>query len=152
MDTKNIILLYEQLIDAWNQRNARVFADLFTEQGNVIGFDGSQLNGREGIAAELEKIFSTHETASFITIVREVRALNSSTVMLRAVAGMPKRGENVVEPTVNAVQTMVASLQDGEWKIELFQNTPAQLHGRPQEVAKLTDELNEKLQQNYKSS
>jgi len=30
---------------------------------------------------------------------------------------------------------------DGEWRIKLFQNTPAQFHGRPELVEQMTDEL-----------
>jgi hypothetical protein len=35
-------------------------------------------------------------------------------------------------------------VRDGDaWKIALFQNTPAAFHGRPEESAKLTEELKE---------
>jgi hypothetical protein len=36
---------------------------------------------------------------------------------------------------------MVAVHRGGAYRIALFQNTPAQLHGRPQDVEKMTADL-----------
>lgn len=41
--------LYRRLISAWNHRDAREMADLFSEQGVQMGFDGSIAAGREEI-------------------------------------------------------------------------------------------------------
>jgi hypothetical protein len=46
-----------------------------------------------------------------------------------------------LNPAVNAVQSLVAVKNAGEWRIALFQNTPAQFHGRPELVQELTEEL-----------
>ncbi len=37
--------------------------------------------------------------------------------------------------------TLVAVKSDGKWRILLFQNTPAQFHGRPELVQQMTEEL-----------
>jgi hypothetical protein len=47
----------------------------------------------------------------------------------------------VLNPAANAVQTMVAERDGGGWRIVLFQNTPAQFHGRPELAERLTAEL-----------
>ena len=44
-------------------------------------------------------------------------------------------------PDANAVQTVVAHRVDDGWAVALFQTTPAQLHGRPDEREALTAEL-----------
>ena len=41
--------LYQRLLESWNRRDARDFAALFAEDAHVIGFDGSQMHGREEI-------------------------------------------------------------------------------------------------------
>jgi hypothetical protein len=46
-----------------------------------------------------------------------------------------------INPDVNAVQTMIAVKKGDAWKVALFQNTPAALHGRPAAAKKLTEEL-----------
>jgi uncharacterized protein (TIGR02246 family) len=134
-------VLYQRLLDAWNARSAQDFAALFAEDGSLIGYDGSQLNGRVEIEASLGRIFKDHLTASYINIVREVRSLSADVVLLRAVAGMVPHGKTDLNPEVNAIQSLVAQKRGGGWQIALFQNTPAQFHGRPDLARELTDEL-----------
>src|SRR5262245_22842287 len=57
--------LYQRLLDAWNARSADAFAHLFAQDGDTIGFDGSQLLGRAAIATELRRIFTDHPTAAY---------------------------------------------------------------------------------------
>lgn len=132
--------LYDALLDAWNRRNADQFAELFENDAVVIGFDGSVMNGREDIRAQLAAIFASHPTAHYVSKVREVRTLADGVSLLRAVAGMIPPGGNDLNPAVNAHQTLIA--RD---RIALFQNTPAQFHGRPELAEALTRELQELL-------
>ncbi len=48
-------------------------------------------------------------------------------------------------PDRHAVQTAVAHRDGDGWSIALFQNTPAQFHGRPELAEALTTELEELL-------
>ena len=137
--------LYRQLLDAWNKRSAGAFAALFTNDSNVVGFDGSQMTGPEEIASTLQQIFANHPTAAYVAKVRNVRFLAPDVAVLRAVAGMVPPGQSDLNPAVNAVQTLVAAKHDGKWRVVLFQNTPAQFHGRPELVQQLTEELRQLL-------
>ncbi len=139
--------LYERLIEAWNKRNARDYALLFASNGSIVGFDGSQVNGQMEIGAHLSEIFSHHQTASYVTIVREVRSIASGATLLRANAGMVPPGKDDLNPELNAVQSMVAARKGEKWEIALFQNTPAAFHGRAELSRKLTDELRAALRQ-----
>ena len=136
--------LYRRLIEAWNKRNARDFALLFTAEGNIVGFDGSQVFGQVEIGAHVSEVFTHHQTARYVTVVRGVRAITADTALLTAVVGMAEPDKNDINPDLNAVQTLVAVNNDG-WRIALFQNTPAALHGRPDDVKKLTEELRSTL-------
>jgi uncharacterized protein (TIGR02246 family) len=111
----------------------------------MIGFDGSAERGRGDIFAHLQPIFEHHPTASYVTKVREVRLLGTETGLLRAIVGMVPVGASDIKPEVNAHQTVVAVKQDGAWRIALFQNTPAQFHGRPELVEQMTNELRQLL-------
>jgi uncharacterized protein (TIGR02246 family) len=133
--------LHASLLACWNRRDAEGFTALFTTDGNVVGFDGSQMDGRAAIQQELERIFADHQPAAYVGIVREVRQLGPGTALLRAVAGMVPPGETQVNPKVNAIQSLVAQQEGAHWRIQLFQNTPAAFHGRPQAAADLTAEL-----------
>jgi uncharacterized protein (TIGR02246 family) len=48
-DEIQITHLYQNLLSCWNKRSAADFAALFAEDGHVVGFDGSELNGRSEI-------------------------------------------------------------------------------------------------------
>jgi uncharacterized protein (TIGR02246 family) len=137
--------LYRQLLEAWNKRDAQAFAALYEENGNQIGFDGSQMNGQAEIEAHLSQIFADHMTATYIGKVREVRFLNGETAVLRAVVGMIPHGQTDINPAVNAIQSLVAVKRGDQWKMALFHNTPAAFHGRPEAVAQLTEELRQLL-------
>lgn len=137
--------LYQKLIDAWNKRDAQGMALLFAEQGVQIGFDGSKVIGQEEILSHLAPIFEDHPTAPFVTKVKDIRLLGTDAAILLAIAGMIPPGKTDIEPAVNAHQTLIAAKKDHEWRIELFQNTPAQFHGRPELVEEMTVELRQLL-------
>jgi uncharacterized protein (TIGR02246 family) len=137
--------LYQALIDAWNDHDAEAFAAVFREDGASIGFDGSELEGREEIVSEIQRIFADHQTAPYVVRVRSVRMLSEGVALLRAVAGMIPPGHKDINPNVNAHHTLIAEKRGGSWFIRLFQNTPAQFHGRPELSEKLTQELRDML-------
>lgn len=137
--------LYRRLLAGWNAADAQGFAAAFAKDGEVVGFDGSQTSGRSAIASEMGRIFADHATGEYVGIVRGVRPLGPDAAVLRAVAGMVPAGRSDLEPKLNAVQTLVAQELVGEWHAVLYQNTPAQFHGRPHLVESLTEELRREL-------
>ncbi len=132
--------LYRNLIDAWNTRDAAAFAELFVDDAYLVGFDGSQMESRSQIETELRHIFADHVTAPYVTKIEGMRLLAPQVALLRAKVGMVPPGQTELNPNVNALQTMIA-VNDGEWRITVFQNTPAQFHGRPELVEQMTAEL-----------
>lgn len=137
--------LYQELLAHWNERDATGYAALFAFDGSIVGFDGSQVNGAIAIAAHLSAIFTDQPTPTYVAKVREVRLLAPEVVLLRAVAGLIPRGQTELNPAANAIQSLVAVRHDETWRIALFQNTPAQFHGRPELAERLTAELRELL-------
>ncbi|HMH22853.1 MAG TPA: SgcJ/EcaC family oxidoreductase [Puia sp.] len=144
-DEAQVKLLYKQLLESWNKNNADEFAGHFASNGTSIGFDGSQMNSQQEINEQLLQVFSNHKVASYIGIVREVRALSPTVMVLRAVAGMVPPGQTEIKPEVNAIQTLIAQKQGAPGRenflIAVFQNTPAAFHGRPGLTRQLTEEL-----------
>lgn len=61
---------YEQILLAWNQRDAAALAAEFEEDGNLVGFDGSQADSRGAIEDHLRPIFADHSTAAYVAKVR----------------------------------------------------------------------------------
>ena len=75
METTAIEKLHEELLTYWNNQNASGMASLFTKDANVIGFDGSQMNGQVQIETELKQVFANHKTASYVWKIEEIRFL-----------------------------------------------------------------------------
>jgi len=140
---RQIRRLYEQILIAWNQQDATAMAACFEEDGNLIGYDGSQADSRVAIEDHLRPIFADHPTAAYVAKVREIRMLSSNVGILRAVVGMIPPGSDDVNPAGNTIQTLVAVQNADGWQVTLFQSTPAAWHGRPQDSAALTEELRE---------
>ena len=137
--------LYRQLLEAWNNQDAHAFASTFTEDGSSIGYDGSPMNGLAEIEMTLSGIFTNHKTAAYIAKVREIRFLSPQTAILRAVVAMIPPGKTDINPERNAMQSLIAAYIDNQWRIALFQNTPARFDGRPEVAEALTQELRQLL-------
>jgi uncharacterized protein (TIGR02246 family) len=146
VDEGMVRALYQQLLASWNARRAADFAAPFATDGAVIGFDGSQMAGQAEISATLQQIFADHQTGAYVGKIRSVRFLAPEVAALSAVSGVIPAGQTDLNPALNAHQTLIAIKQDGVWRIALYQNTPAQFHGRPDLAQRLTDELREAQQ------
>lgn len=147
-DENAIRQLYQSLLAAWNRQDAAAMAACYLEDGSQVGFDGSQINGRGEIEQAMASIFADHQTAAYISIVRETRFLTNDVALLRAVVGMVPPSGADINPATNAVQSLVAVRKSGAWRIAHFHNTPAAWHGRPQDVEALTEELRKALREN----
>jgi len=140
-DQPLVIALYQDLLKNWNDRHASDYADLFLDDANIIGFDGSQANGKKDIHAHIEQVFRSHDTGTYISIVEEIRFISNEIALLRAVAGLVPPGQRDINPATNAIQTMIAQKQENRFRIAVFQNTPAAFHERPDLREQLTNEL-----------
>jgi len=144
-DGRDAASLYRRVIDCWNGRDAAAYGALFAERGSIVGFDGSQVDGRDEIVSHLAEIFASHPTPAYVVKVVEVRSLGPGAMLLRGAAGMIPPGGVDLRPELNAIQTLVAAKHDGDWRVEMFQSTPAAFHGRPELAERLTAELTDVL-------
>jgi uncharacterized protein (TIGR02246 family) len=112
-----IVDLYFTLLTRWNDRDASGMAALLTDDGQMVGFDGSLMEGPQEVAAALGAIFSHHPTAAYVAKVKRVEMLGPQASLLRAMVSMVPRGLSDISPMVNAVQTLVALRVDGCWRV-----------------------------------
>jgi len=136
---------FDAFLEQWNCGSATAIASLFANDGSIVGFDGSMINGRDEIELHLRQIFTDHQPARYVGTTREIRFLSDEVGLLRGVVGMVPPGQSDLEPELNAIQTLVAVRQGGDWNITMLQSTPAQFHGRPDDAERLTTDLRELL-------
>jgi uncharacterized protein (TIGR02246 family) len=134
--------LYASFLDGWNRRSGAAVAAGFADDGDIIGFDGTHHRGRLSIAADLRQIFGSHQTATYVGLIRSVRPVAPGVAVLLATAGMIPPGGSDLDPEFHTVHTLVAVDEGGgRWRISLFQATPAAWNGRPEAREALTHEL-----------
>jgi uncharacterized protein (TIGR02246 family) len=123
-DEAAVRALYQQLMDGWTQGSGDAFAAVFTEDGDLIGFDGTHFKGRQEIAPFHQRLFDKWLKGSrLVGQVKDVRFLSPDVALMHAVGGTVLRGKSEPVPERDSIQTLVATRQDGEWRLAAFQNT-----------------------------
>jgi uncharacterized protein (TIGR02246 family) len=109
-DEDAIRALYQQSVEGWNKGSGEAFAAPFAGDGDLVGFDGTHLKGRQEIASFHQQLFDTFVKGSrLIGKVRSVRFLTPDVAVLHAVGGTIMAGQLDIEPERNSVQTLVGN-------------------------------------------
>jgi uncharacterized protein (TIGR02246 family) len=139
--------LYFQMIDGWNKGSGDAFAAPFAEDGDLVGFDGMHLKGRQEIASFHQQLFDTFVKGNrLVGKIRSVRFLTPDVAIMHIVGGTIMAGQTDIEPERNSIHTLVAMRgSDGKWRLAAFQNTRAQYIGRPDMSQALTEELRKEI-------
>src|SRR3712207_4489829 len=123
-DEAAVRALYQELMDAWNKGSGDAFAAVFTQDGDLVAFDGTHFEGREEIAPFHQELFDKWMKGSrLVGRVKDVRFLNPDVALMHAVGSTVMRGKSEPSPERDSIQTLVAIRQDGEWRLAAFQNT-----------------------------
>src|SRR3712207_406820 len=56
-DEQAVCDLYGELMDGWNRGSGEAFAAVFTEDGDLVAFDGTHFEGRAQIAPFHQELF-----------------------------------------------------------------------------------------------
>ena len=131
-DEAAVRALYQELMDGWNQGSGDTFASVFTEDGDLIGFDGTHFKGRQEIAPFHQQLFDKWLKGSrLVGQVKDVRFLSPDVALMHAVGGTVLRSKSEPSPERDSIQTLVATRQEcGEWRLAAFQNTRVRPMGR----------------------
>lgn len=124
-DEAQIQALQKRQAAAWNQHDATAYANLFTEDGEVINVVGWWWKDRRAIETKLKAAFAFVFKDSILTITdTKVRFVTPNI----AIAHVPwtmtgaKTPPNVPEPK-QGIEIQVLKKQKGQWLIYSFQNT-----------------------------
>jgi uncharacterized protein (TIGR02246 family) len=72
-DEAAIAAFHGQMIDAWNTGNGEAFAAPFTRNATFVAFEGTNLEGREQIAAFHQHIFESERSVKGSRLTGEVQ-------------------------------------------------------------------------------
>src|SRR5215467_9273415 len=110
---------------AWNQHDARAYANLFAEDGDAVNIVGSWWRGRPEIERKVREGFESVFAKSTLTITDvDVRFLGPSMAVAHVRWTMvgAKTPPNIPEPR-EGIQLQILTKQPTGWLITSFQNT-----------------------------
>jgi uncharacterized protein (TIGR02246 family) len=123
--------LYERLMDGWNKGSGQAFASVFTEDGDLVAFDGTHFHGRAEIVPFHQELFDKWlKGTRLVGQVKDVRFLSPEIALIHAVGSTVMRGKSRPDRTRDSIQTLVAVREAGEWRLAAFQNTRLRPMGR----------------------
>jgi uncharacterized protein (TIGR02246 family) len=123
-DEAAVRALYQQVMNGWNQGSGDAFAAVFTQDGDLVGFDGTHFKGRQQIAPFHQQLFDKWLKGSrLVGEVKDVRFLSPDVALMHAVGGTEMRGKSEPVPERDSIQTLIATRQGDEWRLAAFQNT-----------------------------
>jgi uncharacterized protein (TIGR02246 family) len=113
--------------DAWNRHDAKAYAQLFTEDGDVVNVVGWWWKGRPEIEKKLTAAFAFVFAESTLTITEaHVRFIDPEVAVahVRWTMAGARTPRGLPEPTCG-IQMQVLQKKAGKWLIASFQNTNA---------------------------
>ena len=127
-DEEAVRNLYRELMDGWNRGSGEDFAAVFTEDGDLVAFDGTHFEGRAEIAPFHQELFDKWlKGTRLVGRVKDVRFLSPDVALMHAVGSTIMPGKSEPAPERDSIQTLVATRQNGEWRLAAFQNTRLRL-------------------------
>jgi len=118
-------------MDGWNAGSGEAFAAAFAEDGDLIGFDGTHLKGRQKIAPFHQRLFETHlQGTRLVGRIKSVRFLGTEVALVHALGRTVMPGKSAPSAGRASIQTLVAVERRGQWRIAAFQNTRVRPMGR----------------------
>ncbi len=118
--------LYQELMDGWNRGSGDAFAAVFTEDGDLVAFDGTHFEGRSEIAPFHQELFDKWlKGTRLVGKVKGVRFVSPDVALVHAIGGTVMRDKSDPAPERDSIQTLVAVREGGgsEWRLAAFQNT-----------------------------
>ena len=116
--------LYGELMDGWNRGSGEDFAAVFTEDGDLVAFDGTHFEGRAEIAPFHQELFDKWlKGTRLVGRVKDVKFLSPDVALMHAVGSTVMRGKSEPSPERDSIQTLVAVRRDGQWRLAALQNT-----------------------------
>jgi uncharacterized protein (TIGR02246 family) len=126
-DEAEIRHVQKRQAEAWNRHDAKAYAELFTEDGDVVNVVGWWWKGRPEIQKKLAAAYAFVFADSRIRITEvHVRFLDPKIAVAHVRWTMigARTPKGIPEPT-NGIQVQVLQQKAGKWLIASFQNTNA---------------------------
>jgi uncharacterized protein (TIGR02246 family) len=116
--------LQRQQYDAWHQEDGAAFAATFTENADMVTFNGDHLSTRARIATGMQYYFDNYIGRTTLRELDEhVRYVTPNHVVIVRTTCILNEGESDCRPDSSSTNTNVLVKRHGTWLQDSFQNT-----------------------------
>jgi uncharacterized protein (TIGR02246 family) len=123
-DEDQVRALVEELEQGWNEGDGARFAAAFTEDGDLVGFDGTFLRGRKAIEQFQQQLLDRWMRGTRLAgRVVDVRFVGPDMAVVHVVGGTIMRRKDRPARARDSIQTLTAVRTGEGWRITAFQNT-----------------------------
>jgi len=115
--------LVRRVLAAWERGDGRALAAEFADDGDVVFFEGSCLQGRAQIEAVMQHLFETTLRGTrCLAQVKALRFVTPEVALIQTLGGVVFPKETVIPVERCSIQTFVAVRIRGTWSVASFQN------------------------------
>jgi uncharacterized protein (TIGR02246 family) len=116
--------LLQRVLAAWERGDGRALAAEFADDGDIVFFEGSCLQGRPQIEAVMQHLFETTlRDTRYLAQVKALRFVTPEVALMQTLGGVVFPEETIIPVERCSVQTFVIVRIRGTWSVASFQNT-----------------------------
>ncbi|MCY2962501.1 MAG: SgcJ/EcaC family oxidoreductase [Planctomycetota bacterium] len=123
-DNEAITKVIDEFEKAYNDRDAKAIAALFTPEAQIIDEDGTTVQGREAIEKVFADLFEANPEAVIATDVSDLKYIGSNlAIETGRTTLIPSPGDTAI---LNDYSVVHVKSREGKWLMALARDTPAQ--------------------------
>ncbi len=123
-DDEAITKVIDEFEKAYNDRDAKAIAALFTPEAQIIDEDGTTVQGREAIEEVFVELFEANPDAVIVTDVSDLKYIGSNlAIETGRTTLIPSPGDTAI---LNDYSVVHVKSREGKWLMALARDTPAQ--------------------------
>jgi len=116
--------LLRRVLAAWERGDGRALAAEFADDGDIVFFEGSCLQGRPQIEAVMQHLFETTLRGTrYLAQVKALRFVTPEVALMQTLGGVVFPEETIIPVERCSIQTFVIVRIRGTWSVASFQNT-----------------------------
>jgi len=119
-----LLLPLQTVVAAWAANDLISLERIWTDDADLIAYDGTHLIGRREICAFMRDLLDGPlKNTRLVASPQRVRTLSNDVGIVHAAGGLLLPGESIVSSNRHTVQTFVLSRVEDRWLIDACQST-----------------------------